>query len=81
MMTSICCCHLPVKARLLQIHVKISNFIETINSYSEKDFKMNFRLNRLTVLKLIGKYIIEQKVNNFEGVSNFFRIFRKIQHI
>ena len=36
-------------------HVKISNFIQTIEAYSEPDFKQHFRVNRATSLQLIGK--------------------------
>lgn len=36
-------------------HVKVSNFIETIEAYSEADFKRHFRVNRATTLQLIGK--------------------------
>lgn len=35
-------------------HSVISNFLETINSYSDKDFKKHFRVSRSTVNVLLG---------------------------
>lgn len=37
-------------------HVKVVNFFDTIEQYSEMDFKSHFRLNKSTVLDLIGKH-------------------------
>lgn len=39
------------------VHVNVKDFLGTIESYSDSDFRTHFRLNQQTVLSLIGRYI------------------------
>lgn len=49
-------------------YVCVNTFVDTINAYSEEQFKSHFRLNRDTVLFLIQRYY-ESEINPEEGAG------------
>jgi len=67
----------PVINRIQRIdRVKITNYLEIVSNYSDKDFLMHFRFNRDAANELINLFKMSSFYTCLKGIINY-----KMMHI